>query len=805
MVETPSHGFDAKSLEAKAWAEKFAADRVKKVSAETRKALKEIIVDSIKQKIPPRDSALLIRGVVGMSAPQAMAAAKYFNGLTDTMMTPSVLAAGGTGLSKANSARAKAFDRYRKKLIRRRSITIARTEVIDSLSAGMEQSWVQAKDKNLLGKNAKKKWLATSFGACPICRALAMEEPVPLDGSFNATLAPNSLKPIKRPTAHPNCRCALIPVPGAGGLMFPTAAPTQATALSESAWMDALLTKKVGGAKGSNLGGVFEDAKGSKYYVKEYKNPQQAMSEAAANSVYRELGLEVPDSIVRVGSDGKTYFISKWMDDLEGTLGNLGMTAADANKILDGFVADVFTMNWDAVGTGLDNVVRLAGGKIARIDQGGAFLFRAQGALKPASLLGKIDEWESFVSHNAYYRKVFEKAGIKSADDLAARAISQIDDLKDVFKQYGSWDDFLKAKNPNLDAATRKQIASMMQSRFTKLVSKAKQLISAAEASAAAATLSAAAKVEASVTDAVAVKKGVQKVLDKAKTYAEIWKRIVAGEKAKGIAADLNLNINNVYRIIRKLKKGTDSPSIATLTEARDTAFKFWDSNLTRRPSFNLEEELADRYQSHLKSVSEWADGYKDAKSRSMGLAIKSYTGSGYESMNENLRRVTRFAKADPKWTPKTRAFQKFLVSGPPPPDDLVVWRGTHSIGRITEKRGRPNWDDESLVKEAGVREGDVLRLDGFQSTAIRPDKAWRQGGRTMLEIHPSCGAYVDRISANSGEKEFVLPHGQKFRVAGIKTLKMVVGREHDDNGKLVDMVQKIKVIQLVAVGGCPK
>ena len=73
-----------------------------------------------------------------------------------------------------------------------------------------------------------------------------------------------------------------------------------------------------------------------------------------------------------------------------------------------------------------------------------------------------------------------------------------------------------------------------------------------------------------------------------------------------------------------------------------------------------------------------------------------------------------------------------------------------------------------------------------------------------MLEIHPSCGAYVDLVSANSGEKEFVIPHGQKFRVAGIKTLKMLTKREWI-NGKLVDKIEEVKVIQLVAVGGCPK
>ena len=518
---------------------------------------------------------------------------------------------------------------------------------------------------------------------------------------------------------------------------------------------------------------MYEDAKGAKYYVKEYKNPQQAMSEAAANSVYRKLGLEVPDSVVRVGNDGKTYFVSEWLDNLEGTLGNLGMTAADANKILDGFVADVFTMNWDAVGTGLDNVVRFAGGKIARIDQGGAFLFRAQGALKPASLLNKIGEWDSFVSKNPYYRQVFEKAGIKNANDLGKRAMAQIDDLIDLRLSYKSWDDFLKAQNPYLDASTRKQIAEMMDARYDLLLKKKVELEGALKGIAAK---------EADVPQAaLPTKAGVQKILDKDKTYAEIWKRITAGEKAKDIAVDLDLNINNVYRIIRKLKKDNNDLSLSSIAESIKSKFKFWKDNVVRKGSYALEQEIRSLYSSYLSQ----AQGLRNTRS-----AIYSYTGGGYSAMNRALRMIS-----GPEWTPRTKRLQKWLVNAPPPPDDLVVWRGTHTIGTsVTSKSWKAH--KGQFVDINNIDEGDVLQLNGFQSTAIQPEKAWRHGGRTMLEIHPTCGAYVDIISANSGEKEFIIPHGQKFKVSGIKYLKFYLASRGEEI--------TLKVVQLAAIGGCP-
>jgi len=113
-------------------------------------------------------------------------------------------------------------------MIRRRAITIARTEVIDSLSAGVEQAWTQAQGKGLLGKNAKKEWMTTPFGACNICRALNGQA-VALHANFESVLGP-----LSRPTAHPNCRCGLAPVPGSGGALQPAALPpgvTQATSI----------------------------------------------------------------------------------------------------------------------------------------------------------------------------------------------------------------------------------------------------------------------------------------------------------------------------------------------------------------------------------------------------------------------------------------------------------------------------------------------------------------------------------------------------------------------------------------------
>ncbi len=255
-------------------------------------------------------------------------------------------------------------------------------------------------------------------------------------------------------------------------------------------WVDDLMSRKIAAASGSNPGGLFADAQGRKYYVKQYKDAKQAYSEALSNRIYRELGAGAPESYVAQTGSGQTVFVSRWLDDVTGTVGNAGLDAKTADQILDHFVADVFTANWDAVGTGLDNVVRLANGTIARIDQGGSLLFRAQGAAKPAAALTQIGEWESFLTKNAYYRQVFEKAGLSSADELGARAIAQIDRLEGLTRAPGfSWRRYVEERLADLPAAaaktaTAKDVEQMLGARFRLLLKKRDELKEAARVAA---------------------------------------------------------------------------------------------------------------------------------------------------------------------------------------------------------------------------------------------------------------------------------------------------------------------------------
>lgn len=183
--------FNAKLPRAERAAQANAARLVTNVSQETIVAIRSIIVRSIAEGIPPREAARIIRELVGMNTPQAIAAMTHRQQLIEA----------GLSLDRVDVL----MERYTKKKIRERAMMIARTETIDALTAGQEESWKQARAEGLLDDTAQKEWITTPDDrTCPICAPLDGET-VGLDEEFSGGFA--------RPPAHPRCRCAVVAVP----------------------------------------------------------------------------------------------------------------------------------------------------------------------------------------------------------------------------------------------------------------------------------------------------------------------------------------------------------------------------------------------------------------------------------------------------------------------------------------------------------------------------------------------------------------------------------------------------------------
>lgn len=239
-----------------------------------------------------------------------------------------------------------------------------------------------------------------------------------------------------------------------------------------------ILHQKDGSQRGSNDGGFYTGADGVKRYVKFYPDETQAHAEHLANQIYNDLGLGAPKSQLFKNTNGKTAYSSELFEGAK-TIQELGLNKERANKVLDGFAADVLTGNWDAVGMGFDNVMQLKDGRVVRIDSGGTFLFRAKQGRKLSVIseetLNDITEWEMFnAPKNPNYSKVFQTAGVDGPEDdsFKNRVKSQISSVLELEKQSGGWAAYVEKHAGGMKEVDKKATIKMLESRSRKLQDK---------------------------------------------------------------------------------------------------------------------------------------------------------------------------------------------------------------------------------------------------------------------------------------------------------------------------------------------
>ena len=201
--------------------------------------------------------------------------------------------------------------------------------------------------------------------------------------------------------------------------------------------------KKVGAQKGSNPGGVYENEKGEKHYVKFPPNPEQAKHEVASNRIHKMVGVPVAYDSFLVHHKGQLGVAAKWNEhlrDLHTDEATKTMDAKTAGHFGRLYHAGVLTKNWDIVGGSYPNIQKhTKTGELQSIDQGGSFNFRAQGGHKdydsdvselhtlrdPSKRVGHI------LNHAFKHFPHAEQEGLKGTHDLA------YNDVHNVFKDVG--------------------------------------------------------------------------------------------------------------------------------------------------------------------------------------------------------------------------------------------------------------------------------------------------------------------------------------------------------------------------------
>lgn len=173
------------------WIDTHTAELVVQVTGETKKAIAGVIREAFINGDPPRKSAQVIRGLVGLTERDSKAVLNYWR----------TVASDGNRSAKTAESMA---DTYGRKLLRRRAETIARHETVSAANQGVLRSYNQAEEQGLMLSTTMKEWIAAADSPRTCLRCLAMDGvKVPIGAPFVTDIGL-----ISGPPLHVLCRCA---------------------------------------------------------------------------------------------------------------------------------------------------------------------------------------------------------------------------------------------------------------------------------------------------------------------------------------------------------------------------------------------------------------------------------------------------------------------------------------------------------------------------------------------------------------------------------------------------------------------
>lgn len=165
-----------------------AARFVREVDDAMRGALAEMVAAAIREGRAPRALAREVRRRIGLTTRMSRQVDAFRARLVAQGATPTTADASARLLTE--------------RLLRRRALTIARTETIRAGRVGRHAAWEEARRQGFLPADVKVKWMTgRDERVCPACGPLHGVEVV-LGGTWETALGP-----VDGPPLHPNCRC----------------------------------------------------------------------------------------------------------------------------------------------------------------------------------------------------------------------------------------------------------------------------------------------------------------------------------------------------------------------------------------------------------------------------------------------------------------------------------------------------------------------------------------------------------------------------------------------------------------------
>ena len=154
---------------------------------------------------------------------------------------------------------------------------------------------------------------------------------------------------------------------------------------------------------------------------------------------------------------------------------------------------------------------------------------------------------------------------------------------------------------------------------------------------------------------------------------------------------------------------------------------------------------------------------------------IREYTGSSYIEMNTNLRHGTLpSAEIQEYIDGATEGLSKWSSA-----EDMMTYRGANLHWTANLLGGTENQMSNAAFLQSRI--GKMVTDKGFMSTGTHINSAWTNDVTyTIFARKGISGMYVDPISVNQGEYEFLFNRDTEFKVHMIKT---------DQKGRISELV----------------
>ena len=177
--------------------------------------------------------------------------------------------------------------------------------------------------------------------------------------------------------------------------------------------------RKVSDRLGSNDGGWHENpSTGDRFYLKFYKDPNQARVEFISNEIYRHLGFKAAAS--ELVETGDSLAIAS--AEIPGAKFAPPERQVLSDDVRSGCLTDIFLGNYDVAGLVYDNIVEDENGNMHRIDNGGSLTFRARG--KPKDYPGHdIPEFSTMLDPQSTTGRIFAGITEKEFADQARHLV----------------------------------------------------------------------------------------------------------------------------------------------------------------------------------------------------------------------------------------------------------------------------------------------------------------------------------------------------------------------------------------------